>query len=252
MIKKEVMEIVSSKEIALDTFEMVLKNAYIAENAVPGQFLHIDVPGHTLRRPISIALADPTTDTTTVLFKVIGSGTEQLSKYQPGAQLNVLGPSGNGFNLDVSPGETVLLVGGGIGVPPLYYLGKELKKAGANIISILGFQTEASVFYEERFAEFGDVHIATDDGSYGHKGFVTDVVDNVGAFDCFYTVGPIPMLRAVTGKLEGKRGYISLEERMGCGIGACYACVIPMLNEENGYKKICKDGPVFSANEVAL
>lgn len=252
MIKKEVMEIVSSKEIALDTFEMVLKNAYISKSALPGQFLHIDVPGHTLRRPISIALASPEEETVTVLFKVLGGGTKQLSGYQAGQILDVLGPSGNGFSLENKPGSKILLVGGGIGVPPLYYLGLKLKEAGMEIVSVLGFQTEAAVFYEDQFKELGDVYIATDDGSYGTKGFVTDVITQVGTFDRFYTVGPVPMLRAVTKTLDGKPGYISLEERMGCGIGACYACVIPALDEEGGYKKICSDGPVFPANEVAL
>jgi len=164
----------------------------------------------------------------------------------------VLGPSGNGFSLENKPGSKILLVGGGIGVPPLYYLGLKLKEAGMEIVSVLGFQTEAAVFYEDQFKELGDVYIATDDGSYGTKGFVTDVITQVGAFDRFYTVGPVPMLRAVTKTLDGKPGYISLEERMGCGIGACYACVIPALDEEGGYKKICSDGPVFPANEVAL
>lgn len=252
MIKKEIMEIVSSNQIALDTFEMVLKNAYISATAQPGQFLHISLPGHTLRRPISIANVDRQAETVTAIFKILGEGTKRLSYSKAGEMLDVLGPGGNGFSLDNKPGSRIVLIGGGIGVPPLYYLGKQLAEKGMNIVSVLGFQNKESVFYEERFKEFGEVHIATDNGSYGTKGFVTDVVTNVGPIDRYYTVGPIPMLKAVTEKLSDIPGYISLEERMGCGIGACFACVIPLKGEEHGYKKICSDGPVFHANEVAL
>jgi len=252
MIKKEIMQIVSSNRIALDTFEMVLKNAYISSTAQPGQFLHISLPGHTLRRPISIANVDRQAETVTAIFKILGEGTKNLSYCKAGETLDVLGPGGNGFNLENEPGSRIVLIGGGIGVPPLYYLGKQLAEKGMEIVSVLGFQNKESVFYEERFKEFGEVHIATDNGSYGTKGFVTDVVTNVGPIDRYYTVGPIPMLRAVTQKLAGVQGYISLEERMGCGIGACFACVIPLKGEEHGYKKICSDGPVFHANEVAL
>ncbi|WLV25704.1 dihydroorotate dehydrogenase electron transfer subunit [Aciduricibacillus chroicocephali] len=252
MIKKEFMEIISNKEIALDTFELVLKNKYVSQAAGPGQFLHISLPGHTLRRPISIASVDPDACTVTTIFKVIGSGTKALSFCKEGEMIDVLGPGGNGFSLENEAGSRILLVGGGIGVPPLYYLGKQLAAQGHKIVSVLGFQNKESVFYEERFKEFGEVHIATDNGSYGTKGFVTDVIGNIGEIDRYYTVGPIPMLRAVTEKLAGTPGYISLEERMGCGIGACYACVIPLKGEEHGYRKICSEGPVFEANEVAL
>lgn len=252
MIQKEDMKILSVKEIALDSFEMILENEYVSQSAKPGQFLHIHVLGHTLRRPISIANIDPKQHTITVLFKVVGSGTKQLSECGPGMVIDALGPNGNGFNLENTPQSKILLIGGGIGVPPLYYLGKQLKEQGMEIISILGFQTKASVFYEEEFKALGETYITTDDGSYGHRGFVTDIAKDIADIDCYYTCGPVPMLRAVTNVLEGQKGYISLEERMGCGVGACFACVIPSKTEPNGYKKICQDGPVFAANEVLL
>ena len=136
-------------------------------------------------------------------------------------------------------------------MPPLYYLGKRLKEKNVNIISVLGFQSKDHVFYENEFKALGQTIIVTDDGSYGEKGFVTDVLGQLPAFDMFYSCGPLGMLRAVTKSLESKSGYISLEERMGCGVGTCAACVIP-TNTTEGYKKICHDGPVFSAKEVIL
>ncbi|WP_404452531.1 dihydroorotate dehydrogenase electron transfer subunit [Virgibacillus necropolis] len=251
MMKKEELRIVKLTEIARETTEMVLQNAYISKTAEPGQFLHIGVEGHTLRRPISIANIDRENETITVLFKQLGEGTKALSRYQVGMKINALGPSGNGFTFDNKKNKTILLVGGGIGIPPLYCLGKTLAKQGVKIISVLGFQTADSVFYEEKFNDLGETFITTNDGTYGHHGFVTDILDEVGEYDCYYSCGPLPMLQAVTTKLKGQQGYISLEERMGCGVGACFACVIPTDNQ-GGYKKICKDGPVFAASEVAL
>jgi dihydroorotate dehydrogenase electron transfer subunit len=251
MIRKEIMLIQSSEQIASDTIEMVLANSYISRSARPGQFLHISIPGHMLRRPISIANADKDKGTVTILFKIAGNGTKGLASLQVGSKLDVLGPCGNGFPLEVSEDSTILLIGGGIGVPPLYYLGKELKKLGVKIVSILGFQSKDHVFYERKFRELGETYIVTNDGSYGERGFVTDVLSNIQNFDLYYSCGPIPMLQAITKALKDKTGYISLEERMGCGVGACYACVIPSKDEQ-GYKKICHDGPVFSSQEVIL
>lgn len=249
-MKKESLMIVKLTEIALDTTEMVLKNTYISQTAKPGQFLHIGIEGHTLRRPISIATIDKENETVTVLFKQLGEGTKALSEYQAGMQISALGPSGNGFSIDQTT-KTTLLVGGGIGIPPLYCLGKSLAMQGVKIISVLGFQTSDSIFYEEAFQNLGKAIITTNDGSYGHHGFVTDVLDGLGDYDCYYSCGPLPMLQAVTSKLQNQNGYISLEERMGCGVGACFSCVIP-TDEHGGYKKICKDGPVFAASEVKL
>lgn len=250
MMKKENLLIVKSTEIALDTTEMVLQNAFISQTAQPGQFLHIGLEGHTLRRPISIATIDRENGTVTVLFKQLGEGTKALSSYQVGMKISALGPNGNGFSIDQTT-NTALLVGGGIGIPPLYCLGQRLAMQGVKVISVLGFQTAASVFYEEKFQDLGKTVVTTDDGSYGHHGFVTDVLDEIGYYDCYYSCGPLPMLQAVTKKLESQKGYVSLEERMGCGVGACFACVIP-TDHQGGYMKICKDGPVFATNEVRI
>lgn len=250
-MKKVDMQIIKTTVIALDTVEMVLKNAYISQTAVPGQFLHINIPGYTLRRPISIADVDREAERTTILFKIIGSGTKQLAKLQLGRKINALGPSGNGFTLENEARSTVLLIGGGIGVPPLYYLGKTLAAQNINIISVLGFQTAVNVFYEAAFKQIGETYIVTNDGTYGEAGYVTAVLDKIGDFDCYYSCGPTPMLQSITVNLSHKPGFISLEERMGCGVGACLACVIP-TDDHIGYKKICKDGPVFAAQEVSL
>ncbi|HLR66081.1 dihydroorotate dehydrogenase electron transfer subunit [Virgibacillus alimentarius] len=251
MLKKVDMQIRKTNVIALDTVEMVLKSTYISQTAVPGQFLHVNVPGHTLRRPISIADVNRETETITILFKTIGSGTKKLASYLPGMKVNALGPCGKGFPIDNEVPSNVLLIGGGIGVPPLYYLGKTLAKKNINMISVLGFQTAINVFYENAFSQFSDTHIVTNDGTYGEAGFVTAVLDKIGDYDRYYACGPLPMLQAITKELDHKSGYISLEERMGCGVGACFACVIP-TDDHGGYKKICRDGPVFKAQEVCL
>ncbi|WP_010530475.1 dihydroorotate dehydrogenase electron transfer subunit [Lentibacillus jeotgali] len=250
MKKRVEMMVKSVEEIALDTFEMTLENAFIAKAAVPGQFLHLLVDGHTLRRPISIANIDSNRGTVTILFKWIGDGTKRLASCQAGMNVSAIGPAGNGFIYDASM-NTVLLVGGGIGIPPLYYLGKELRQYGVQVKSFLGFQTDKHIFYEEKFREIGKTYIVTDDGSYGFRGFATDVLDNIGDFDHYFSCGPIPMLQSVTNKLGKYSGSISLEERLGCGVGACLACVIP-AGSEGGYRKICSDGPVFAADEVML
>lgn len=250
-MRQENMSIVTNTEIALHTFEMVLNNDYISETAVPGQFLHISVTGHTLRRPISIAAVDREQQTVTIIYKIVGLGTKQLSLYKPGMTLNVLGPNGNGFNLNNINQSTMLLIGGGVGIPPLHFLGEQLKAKGHNIVSILGFRSADDVFYEQAFKQFGETMIVTNDGTAGEKGLVTDVIDTVKKFDSYYTCGPLPMLQAVTHKLAHKQGFISLEERMGCGVGACFACVLPTRQYE-GYKKICQDGPVFAAEEVKI
>ncbi|ALX47406.1 dihydroorotate dehydrogenase electron transfer subunit [Lentibacillus amyloliquefaciens] len=250
MKKRVEMTVKSVSEIALDTFEMTLENAYTATMAIPGQFLHLLVGDHTLRRPISIADIDYDQDTVTILFKQIGDGTRQLASLEVGMNVNAIGPAGNGFTYDQSM-NSALLVGGGIGIPPLYCLGKQLRENGIEVKSVLGFQTDQHIFYEEKFQELGETYVVTDDGSYGYRGFVTDVLDQAGYFDHYFSCGPIPMLQAVTNKLGKISGSISLEERLGCGVGACFACVIP-AGTEGFYRKICSDGPVFAAEEVIL
>lgn len=252
MIKKITMDVVHNEEIAKETYEMVLRNDYISSRAVPGQFLHMAVAGYTLRRPISIAAVNKADETVTILYKVIGDGTKALASYEAGTTIDVLGPSGNGFPIeDIKNTGTALLIGGGIGVPPVYFLAQTLKEHGVNVKSIIGFQSKEFVFYEEQFKQLGETYVVTNDGSYGHTGFVTDVIGEVGDYDRFFSCGPAPMLKAVSEAIPDKEGFLSFEERMGCGVGACFACVIPAENEK-GYLKICQDGPVFSAKEVLL
>lgn len=252
MRKIEMMEVVSAKSIAKETMELTLYNEHISETAKPGQFLHISVPGHTLRRPISIAHVDKRAKKVKILFKIIGSGTKKLASFQQGERLDVLGPNGSGFPIEnIEPEASVLLVGGGIGVPPLYFLARELKEKNVSLQIILGFQAKEYMFYEREFQELGTTFIVTNDGSYGEKGLVTDLFERLAPFSRYYSCGPLPMLKAVKNELISKEGYLSFEERMGCGVGACYACVVPTF-DETGYKKICSDGPVFKANEVNL
>lgn len=252
MIKKQWAEVVSLVHLAKETVEIVLKNDYISQHAKPGQFVHIAISNHTLRRPISIAATNKDEGTFTILFKIVGSGTDELARCKLGDKLDLLGPNGSNFPSDkISAGSTVLLVGGGIGVPPLYFLANELKDLDVKVHAILGFQSKDYIFYEDKFRQLSDLLIVTEDGSYGEKGLVTDYVDEIDSIDQYFSCGPLPMLKAVKEALTGIEGYLSFEERMGCGIGACYACVIPTRTEEK-YKKICQDGPVMAANEVKL
>ncbi|MCT2538032.1 dihydroorotate dehydrogenase electron transfer subunit [Aquibacillus koreensis] len=255
MINKEWMTIVAKEQIAKDTIEMTLSGSAVIDTAEPGQFVHINVGTNNtnlLRRPISIADVNKKEQTITIIFKIIGTGTDQLSKYTVGQELDVLVPCGQGYPISKVTMKKALVIGGGIGVPPLYYLAKQLQQKGIEVTAVIGFQSEEHVFYESKFSEIGSCHVVTDDGSYGFKGYVTDVLDQVDiAYDYYFSCGPTGMLKAVSKKLEDKKGYISIEQRMGCGIGACYACVVP-TSEPNGFKKICKDGPVFEAKEVVL
>ena len=249
-MRKVKLKLLQIREIAKDTFEMKLKDDYITKVANPGQFISIVLPNHTLPRPISIADIDRDNEELTLLFKIMGKGIEELAGFIPGTEVDCFGPNGNDFPLDADHIDKVLLIGGGIGVPPLYYLGKRLKERDIEVQSILGFQSGEYVFYEKEFGRLGETIIVTDDGSYGMKGFVTDAVHIIPSFDAYYACGPSGMLRALTEQMKNKTGYISLEERMGCTVGACAACVIPTT--EGSYKKICHDGPVFVAEEVIL
>ncbi|WP_112180783.1 MULTISPECIES: dihydroorotate dehydrogenase electron transfer subunit [Paraliobacillus] len=256
MITKSIVKIEQINEIALDTIEMKLKTPISLEEVNPGQFIHVRIGSdhaHQLRRPISIADLDKVNQIMTIVFKIVGSGTEILARAKVGEELDVLLPCGTGYPIDKLEVPKALLIGGGIGVPPLYYLAKQLVEKGTEVTAILGFQAKEHVFYEEKFKALGNCHVVTNDGSYGHQGFVTDVIDiESPEFDYFFSCGPTPMLRAVSTKLENSNGYISLEERMGCGVGTCFACVIPVPGSATDYKKICSDGPVFEASEVAL
>ena len=208
----------------------------------PGQFVNIKLDGFYLRRPISVC--DCNGDTLTLVYKVVGKGTEAMSKMTEG-ELDILTGLGNGYDLSLS-GNKPLLLGGGVGVPPLYLLAKELLKEGKEVSVVLGFNTKDEIFYEEEFKELGaKVLVATADGSYGVRGFVTDAMKDLD-YTYFYTCGPEPMLKAVC-KVASTSGQLSFEERMGCGFGACMGCSCKTLT---GNKRICKEGPVMKKEEI--
>ena len=209
----------------------------------PGQFVNIQLDGLYLRRPISVC--DCVGDTLTLVYKVVGKGTEQMSRMVAGEELDVLSGLGNGYDTTLA-GEAPLLLGGGVGVPPLYMLAKQLIAEGKRVSVILGFNTKAEVFYEEEFRALGaNVTVATADGSYGVRGFVTNAMEGID-YTYFYTCGPEPMLRAVYAATNTE-GQFSFEERMGCGFGACMGCSGKTVT---GYKRICKDGPVLKKEEI--
>ena len=210
-----------------------------------GQFVEIALDGLYLRRPISVCNYDE--GLLTIIYKVVGKGTDLMSQMAEGTQLDVLTGLGNGFDVDHDC-EKPLLVGGGVGVPPLYRLTRDLIARGKDVTVVLGFNTESEIFYAEEFEALGaKVILATADGSVGVKGFVTDAIRESGVeADYFYSCGPLPMLKALCNSLEIS-GEVSLEERMGCGFGICMGCSI---HTTNGAKRVCKDGPVFKKEEV--
>lgn len=208
-----------------------------------GQFINILLEGKYLRRPISVCDVDA--EAVTIIYKVVGHGTEQMSKMQIGESLDILTGLGNGYEKSKS-GDAPLLIGGGVGVPPMYLLAKELCAMGKKVTVILGFNTKDEIFYENEFKALGaEVYVTTVDGSYGAKGFVTDVMKNLD-YSYFYTCGPEPMLKAIYSASKTS-GQFSFEERMGCGFGACMGCSCKTIT---GYKRICKDGPVLEKEEI--
>lgn len=244
MYKKGIYKVVANEPLTPDVWRMVLAGdtQWITR---PGQFVNIELEGLYLRRPISIS--DWSEDTITIIYKVVGRGTEQMSRMVAGQELDVLTGLGNGFDADVEC-QQPLLVGGGVGVPPLYRLAKELIARGRKVSVVLGFNTAKEVFYAEEFRSLGaDVYVSTADGSVGTKGFVTDAIRENGVdFDFFYSCGPLPMLKALCDCTDVK-GELSFEERMGCGFGACMGCSCKTLA---GNKRICKDGPVMKREEI--
>ena len=242
MVKQDIYTITSNKEIAKNTYEMILEGNTGAITA-PGQFINIQLDGFYLRRPISICDYDD--KTITIIYKVVGKGTEKMAEMLKGEKLDVLVGLGNGFDTSLS-GDTPLVIGGGAGVPPMFNLAKKLIAEGKKPTAILGFNEECEVFYKEEFEKIGaNVLVATVDGSVGEKGFVTDVMKNLD-YTYFYTCGPEPMLKAIynTSKTSGQ---LSFEERMGCGFGACMGC---SCKTKYGNKRICKDGPVLVKEEI--
>lgn len=244
-----------NERIARQIYQMVLHGPMASSIQAPGQFVHIrcgDGWETLLRRPISIASWDQANETISIIYRAEGQGTRWLSKRDVGERIDVLGPLGNGFPITVQPSQKVLLVGGGVGVPPLYGLAQTLQKNGVKVDTVLGFASRDDVFLMEAFRQYGTVKVATDDGTFGHNGLVTDLIKDNHAWDAFYACGPTPMLRALQTLFDGThvKGYVSLEQRMGCGIGACLACVCPTDTGEQ--VKICSDGPVFRYEEVVL
>ena len=236
-------KILSNEKLAKSVWRMVLEGD--TAGIRPGQFVEVALPGRFLRRPISVC--DYTDTTLTLVYKVVGVGTEDMSRMEPGLVLDLLTDLGNGYSLEKA-GDAPLLIGGGVGVPPLYAAAKALRAAGKAVTVILGFNTADEVFYEKEFAALGArVYVATADGSVGTKGFVTDVVkEKKIACSRFYACGPLPMLRAIAACVEAE-GEMSFEERMGCGFGACMGCT---LITKEGPKRVCADGPVFDKEEV--
>ncbi|MBQ4154959.1 MAG: dihydroorotate dehydrogenase electron transfer subunit [Clostridia bacterium] len=223
-------------------FKMVLEGD-VSDIKNSGEFINIKLDGKYLRRPISVC--DVSDNTVTIIYKVVGVGTEQMSKMPLGTMLDVLVGLGNGYDTSKS-GDKPLLLGGGVGVPPLYNLAKRLISQGKKVSVILGFNEKDEIFYEKEFKDLGaEVFVTTVDGSYGTKGFVTDVMQNID-YTYFYTCGPEPMLKAIY-KASTTSGQMSFEERMGCGFGACMGCSCKTLT---GYKRICKDGPVMEKEEI--
>ncbi len=223
-------------------YKMVLEGDTSALTA-PGQFVNIQLEGKFLRRPISVCDYDDTT--ITLLYKVVGEGTEQMAQMTAGQTLDVLVGLGNGFDTSKS-GDAPVLIGGGVGVPPMYNLCKKLLQEGKKVQVILGFNTKEEIFYEDEFISLGaTVYVTTADGSYGTKGFVTDVLKNL-TYSYFYTCGPMPMFKAIEATAV-TGGQYSFEERMGCGFGACMGC---SCKTKYGNKRICREGPVLEREEI--
>lgn len=240
-MKQSIFTIAENSALTSNVFKMKLIGD-VSHITSPGQFINIKLDGLYLRRPISVFDTDD--NSVTIIYKVVGHGTQQMSEMKVGETLDVLTGLGNGYDTSLC-GEYAVLLGGGVGVPPLYKLAKKLVSENKKVSVVLGFNTKDEVFCEEDFRALGcDVKVTTVDGSYGVKGFVTDALPE--DYDYFFTCGPEPMLKAVY-NATSTSGQLSFEERMGCGFGACMGCSCKTLT---GYKRICKDGPVMMKEEI--
>ncbi|MGI6594301.1 MAG: dihydroorotate dehydrogenase electron transfer subunit [Christensenellales bacterium] len=240
-MKKEIMTVVKNVEIADKLYLLVLSGASYLE---PGQFLQVQVPGYTLRRPFCAADYDEEKKELSIIYKVLGGGTKAMTKFEVGQKIDVLNCLGHGF--DLSKTKKPLLIGGGVGIVPLYYLAKELKKRGYEIVSVLGYPCKSQCFFLDEFKALGKVYVSTDDGSLGEKGNVLDILKKEKIeYDEFFACGPPVMLKALS--KWNSHGQVSLESKMGCGFGACMGCSIKTTK---GYKRVCKEGPVFKIDEV--
>ncbi|MFD1031045.1 dihydroorotate dehydrogenase electron transfer subunit [Metaplanococcus flavidus] len=253
MIRQQRMKVLAQQSIARHIFELTVQGSLVEEMAEPGQFVHVRVADSfepLLRRPISIASIDKENNSFTMIYRSEGRGTQILSEKRSGDEIDVLGPLGHGFPVEEAE-KKAYLIGGGIGVPPLYELAKQLNSRGIETVHILGFESKEAIFYEEKFKAFGETHIATVDGSHGTEGFVTHILNELPHdFDTYFSCGPTAMLEAVQWAYPQKKGFLSYEQRMGCGIGACFACVCRTTKSETDYIKVCSDGPVFPAGVV--
>lgn len=245
----------ANEQIALDTWEMRLAGPRPA-SVQPGRFLNLHPEGFLLRRPISIADVSP--NGYTVIYKTVGEGTRQLAELTAGAVVSAHGPLGHGFEIRSQAGQRAILYGGGVGVPPMYYLGRRLVEAGVSVDVRLGFGTAGAAFYLDRFAELGSVNVATDDGTLGTHGTIAALDDALATgadgvadkpADAIYACGPNLMLQYVAQRWRDHSNVqLSFEERMACGVGACYGCVKPTMW---GQARLCVEGPVLDASEVA-
>lgn len=240
-MKQSIFKIISNTSLTDCVYKMVLSGDTSAITA-PGQFVNIRLEGHFLRRPISVCDYDE--NSLTIIYKVVGKGTAQMATMVSGEKLDILTGLGNGYDLSCA-GDAPLLIGGGVGVPPMYHLAKKLRQQGKNVSVILGFNTKSEIFFEEEFQKLGcSVTVTTADGSYGIKGFVTGALPD--AYTHFYACGPEPMLKALYAATTTS-GQMSFEKRMGCGFGACMGCSCETIT---GSKRICKEGPVLRKEEI--
>ena len=241
-MQQSLFRIKENENIAPSVFRMVLEGD-TKDVTRPGQFVNIQLDGFYLRRPISVC--DLNGNELTIIYKVVGEGTKLMSEMAEGKKLDILTGLGNGYDTSLS-GDRPLLLGGGVGVPPLYLLAKKLLKEGKQVTAVLGFNTKDEIFYENEFKKLGaKTLVTTADGSYGIKGFVTDAMKDL-SYSYFYTCGPEPMLKAVY-NVSKSSGQLSFEKRMGCGFGACMGCSCKTIT---GYKRICKEGPVLMKEEI--
>ena len=241
-MKQGFFEIIDNKALTASVYQMRLSGD-TSDITASGQFVNIKLEGKFLRRPISVC--DCENDVLTLVYKVVGKGTEDMSRMKAGDRLDILTGLGNGYDL-APAGDRPLLLGGGVGVPPMYMLAKQLRAEGKQVSVILGFNTKDEIFYEDEFRALGcDVTVATADGSYGVRGFVTSAMEGMD-YTYFYTCGPEPMLKAVY-SASATEGQFSFEERMGCGFGACMGCSCKTVT---GYKRICREGPVLRKEEI--
>lgn len=257
--KKEIAKVISQKEIASGIFDMWMETT-LAQQAKAGQFISVYPKNQStlLPRPISICEAEG--DKLRIVYRVAGKGTTEISAYQQGDTISVLGPLGNGYELAAADGKTVCLLGGGIGIPPMLQLAKSLSERGkaSKIICILGYRNQ-DLFLKEEFDAYAEVYVATEDGSVGTKGNVMDVIKSKKlVIDMMMSCGPMPMLRAIKHYAEDSNipAYISLEERMACGVGACLGCIVKTkeIDHHSHVKnaRICTDGPVFLASDLDI